>query len=65
MQNLELIHALKYSKTTNKLTMNDISEKAGVGIRTVNRIFAGEDVRFSSILAVLDALDIDLNIHLR
>ncbi len=65
MQNLELIHALKHSKTTNKFTMNDISEKAGVGIRTVNRIFAGDDVRFSSILAVLDALEIDFNIHSR
>ena len=45
--------------------MNNISEKAGIGIRTVNRIFAGEDVRFSSVLAVLNALEIDFNIHLR
>ena len=65
MQNLELIHAIKQSKATKKLTMNNISEKAGIGIRTVNRIFAGEDVRFSSVLAVLDALEIDFNIHLR
>lgn len=65
MQKLELMHALKHSKTTNKLTMNEISKKAGIGIRTVNRIFAGEDVRFSSILAVLEALDIDFNFNIK
>ena len=56
---------VKKAKNMKKLTMHDIAGKSGVGIRTVNRVFAGHDVRFSSITAILDALDIDLNMHLK
>lgn len=65
MQNIEIIQLLKKSKFGKKMTMNEIAKKSNVGIRTVNRIFAGEDVRFSSMAAVLDALDIDLNLHMK
>ncbi len=46
-------------------TIEKISKESGVGVRTVNRIFAGQDVRFSSITAVLDALDIDLSLRMK
>lgn len=62
MQNLEILEELKKSKSLKKLTMNDIAHRSGVGIRTVNRIFAGHDVRFSSIIAVVEALDLNLSI---
>ena len=62
MQNMGILQQLKKSKSDKKMTMNDISEKSKVGIRTVNRVFAGQDVRFSSIAAILEALD--LNIHI-
>jgi predicted transcriptional regulator len=65
MHKLDILSTLKEAKTLSKLTINDISTKSGIGIRTVNRIFAGQDVRFSSIAAVLDALEIDLDIHIR
>ena len=65
MQKFDIINTLKEAKAQHKFTINDISEKSGIGIRTVNRIFAGDDVRFSSIAAVFDALDIDLDIHIR
>ncbi len=65
MQNMEILQQLKKSKSNKNMTMNDIAEKSSIGIRTVNRIFAGEDVRFSSMAAVLDALDIDLRLHMK
>ncbi len=65
MQNIEIAQLLKRSKSRKNMTMNEIAEKSNVGIRTVNRIFAGQDVRFSSMTAVLDALDIDLNLHMK
>ena len=54
---------LREAKTRKKMTINEIAAKSNVGIRTVNRIFAGEDVRFSSMVAVLDVLDIDFRLH--
>ena len=63
MQNREILQILKKSKFNKKMTMNDIAAKSNVGIRTVNRIFAGEDVRFSTIIAVLEALDLNLYIN--
>ncbi len=62
MQSREILKLLKESKSDKNMTMNEIAEKSNVGIRTVNRIFAGQDVRFSSIVAVLEALDLNLNI---
>ncbi len=62
---MEILQQLKKSKSNKNMTMNDIAEKSSIGIRTVNRIFAGEDVRFSSMAAVLDALDIDLRLHMK
>ncbi len=60
MENMEIVQLLKKSKSDKKMTMNEIAAKSSVGIRTVNRIFAGDDVRFSSIEAVMDALDLSL-----
>lgn len=65
MQEINIVQLLKKSKSTKNMTMSDIAEKSNIGIRTVNRIFAGEDVRFSSMAAVLDALDIDLRLHMK
>ncbi len=62
MQNREILQLLKRSKFDKKMTMNDIAAKSNVGIRTVNRIFSGRDVRFSSMTAVLEALGLNLHI---
>ncbi len=43
-------------------TIERISQESGVGVRTVNRILAGEDVRFSSIEAVMDALELSITV---
>jgi len=43
-----------------KMTISDISEHSGVSTRSVNWVLAGEDVRYSSIVAVLDALELSV-----
>ena len=63
MKNIKIVELLRKSKAEKKMTMNDIAEKSNVGIRTVNRIFAGEDVRFSSMMAVLKALNLTIHIE--
>ena len=63
MQKQELMQMLRQAKSEKQLTMKDISKKSAVAIRTVNRIFAGDDVRMSSLQAVLQILDLDLRIH--
>ena len=65
MKNIEIVDLLRKSKSEKKMTMNDIAEKSNVAIRTVNRIFAGEDVRFSSMMAVFNALDLDFELHMK
>ncbi len=56
MQNMEILQQIRKSKSDKKMTMNDIAEKSGIGVRTINRILAGEDVRYSSLDAVTNAL---------
>ena len=59
----ELVGLLKRAKHERSLTMREIAERSQVGLRTVNRIFASEDVRCSSLSAVLETLDIDPSFH--
>jgi predicted transcriptional regulator len=61
----ELVLLLKQAKHERSLTMREIAERSQVGLRTVNRIFAGEDVRCSSLSAVMETLDIDPAFHYR
>jgi predicted transcriptional regulator len=65
MQSKEIVTLLKKSKSQKKMTMNEIAAESHIGIRTVNRIFAGEDVRFSSLTAVMNTLDIDLSASMK
>ena len=62
MQNREILQLLKKFIFDKKMTMNDIVAKYNVGIRTVNRIFAGQDVHLSSMSSVLEALGLSLHI---
>ena len=58
MNTTEIVQRIKEAKQEKKLTLSEIASESGVAIRTVNRIFAGEDVRFSSLQAVLETLDL-------
>ena len=62
MHNIKIFPLLKKSKENKHMTMNDIAKKTSGGIRTVNRVFAGEEVRFSTLVAILETLDLDIYI---
>jgi len=63
MNTTEIVQRIKEAKQEKKLTLSEIASESGVAIRTVNRIFAGEDVRFSSLQAVLETLDLIIYIE--
>ncbi len=62
MQQKYLTESIRERKDELGWTIERISRESGVGIRTVNRILAGEDVRFSSIEAVMNALELSLSV---
>ena len=62
MQQKYLTESIRERKDDLGWTIERISQESGVGVRTVNRILAGEDVRFSSIEAVMDALELSITI---
>ena len=45
------------------MTIQEIATVSNVSVRTVNRIFAGEDVRCSSLSAVLGTLDFVVSVE--
>lgn len=60
MQQKYLAESIREQKHNLGWTIEKISQESGVGVRTVNRILAGDDVRFSSLESVMDALDLSL-----
>lgn len=60
MQQKYLAESIRVRKHNLGWTIEKISQESGVGVRTVNRILAGDDVRFSSLESVMDALDLSL-----
>jgi predicted transcriptional regulator len=61
----ELVLLSKQAKHERSSTMRELAGHSQVGLRTVNRIFAGEDVRCGSLSAVMETLDIDPSFHYR
>lgn len=62
MRQKYLIESIRERKDDLDWTIEKISQESGVGVRTINRILAGEDVRFSSIKAVMDALELSFTV---
>ncbi len=63
MQIKEIVPLLKKAKAEKKMTIQEIATVSNVAVRTVNRIFAGEDVRYSSLRAVLAVLDLSISLN--
>ena len=59
---IKLVDIIKQRKQELGLTIDKMSAKSGVGTRTINRILAGEDVRYSSIESLLRSLNLSLTI---
>ncbi len=54
---------IRSAKQQKKMTLQEIASQSEVAIRTVNRIFAGEDVRYSSLVAVLEVLGLSISVN--
>ena len=63
MQIKEIVPLLKKAKAEKKMTIQEIAASSKVAVRTVNRILAGEDVRYSSLLSVLAVLDLSISLN--
>ena len=63
MGTVQLSNIIKRQKSEMGLTIQNISTKSGVAERTVNRILAGEDVRYSSLIAVLEVLNLSISVN--
>jgi len=58
----QLANTIKKRKQELGLTIDKMSVASGVGARTINRILAGEDVRYSSIESLLKSLNLSISI---
>ena len=63
MGTIQLSDMIRKRKSELGLTIQKISTESGVAERTVNRILAGEDVRYSSLLAVLEVLGLSISVN--
>jgi len=63
MGTVQLSNIIKKRKSELGLTIQQISNKSSVAERTVNRIPAGKDVRYSSLLAVLEMLGLSISVN--
>ena len=59
---IQLVATIKQRKQELGLTIDKMSSESGVGTRTINRILAGEDVRYSSIESLLRILNLSITI---
>ena len=63
MGTVQISNMIKQKKSELGLTIQKISTESSVAERTVNRILAGEDVRYSSLLAVLEVLGLSISVN--
>ena len=57
---LELAERLEAARQSSGLTRQALTEKAGVSRQAVYRLLKGNDVQVSTLLAVMDVLQLDL-----
>ena len=59
---VQLVDTIKQRKQELGLTIDKMSFESGLGTRTINRILAGKDVRYSSIESLLRSLNLSIAI---
>ncbi len=59
----QIVEQIRSAKQQKKMTLQEIASQSEVAIRTVNRIFAGEDVRYSSLVVVLEVLGLSISVN--
>lgn len=57
---IELINKIKDRKQVLNISIENLAKLSGIGIRTLNRFFAGDDVKLSTVEKVTNILGLDL-----
>ena len=59
MTRLDLIHKVENRKKQINISIENLAKLSNLGIRTINRFFAGEDVKLSTIERLTNLLGLD------
>ncbi|MGM0520195.1 MAG: helix-turn-helix domain-containing protein [Campylobacterota bacterium] len=59
MTRIELITKIKNRKQELDISIENLAKLSGVGIRTLNRFFAGDDVRLSTLEKITNIIGLD------
>ncbi|MDY0122679.1 helix-turn-helix domain-containing protein [Sulfurimonas sp.] len=59
MTRAELINKIKHRKKELDITMENLAKLSDVGMRTLNRFFAGDDVKLSTVEKITNILGLD------
>ena len=59
MTRLELINKIKDRKEQLHISIENLAKLSGIGIRTLNRFFAGDDVKLSTVEKITNILGLD------
>ncbi len=59
MTRIELVNKINNRKQQLNITIENLAKLSGTGIRTLNRFFAGDDVKLSTIEKVTNLLGLD------
>lgn len=59
MTRLDLIHKIENRKKQININIENLAKLSNLGIRTINRFFAGEDVKLSTIERLTNLLGLD------
>jgi transcriptional regulator with XRE-family HTH domain len=59
MTRLDLINKIIQRKKELDITIENLAKLCGIGIRTINRFFAGDDVKLSTIEKITNILGLD------
>ncbi len=59
MTRFELIQKIEARKKQLNITIENLAKLSGVSVRTINRMFSGEDIKLSTIESVTNLLGLD------
>lgn len=59
MTRIELVNKISNRKQQLNITIENLAKLSGIGIRTLNRFFAGDDVKLSTIEKITNLLGLD------
>ncbi len=59
MTRIELVNKINNRKQQLNITIENLAKLSGIGVRTLNRFFAGDDVKLSTIEKVTNLLGLD------